>query len=124
LGGWFIRLLSGLLNKFIRNGKLELTDAYGGIHRFGGLGPGPNVQVRLHDPALHTKLAINPELHAGEAYMDGTLTFAEGSSVGDLLNLFSINRSGLGVHASQKLLRRVLRILKRWQSRPERTPSL
>ena len=107
--------MSGLLENFIRNGRLELTDAYGRGHRFGGQGPGPTVHVRLHDPALHIKLLINPELHAGEAYMAGTLTFFEGSSVGDLLNLFSINRPGLGGHTSQKLLRRLLRLLKRWQ---------
>jgi cyclopropane-fatty-acyl-phospholipid synthase len=96
-----IRLLSGLLTKFIRNGLLVLTDARGTVHQFGGEGPGPTVHVRLCDPALHTKLLINPELHAGEAYMDGTLVFAQGSTVGDLLNLFSVNRSGLGAHTSQ-----------------------
>ena len=113
--GRAIQLLSGLLEKFIRNGRLELTDARGRVHHFGGQGPGPTVHVHLNDPSLHTKLLINPELHAGEAYMAGTLTFSAGSSVGDLLNLFSINRTGLGVHASQKLLRRVLRVVKRWQ---------
>lgn len=110
-----MRLLSGLLTSFIRNGSLILTDAGGKKHTFGGAGPGPTVHVRLHDPALHTKLAINPELYAGEAYMDGTLTFGEGSGVGDLLALFSVNRTGLGTHASQKVLRRLLRSFKRWQ---------
>jgi cyclopropane-fatty-acyl-phospholipid synthase len=110
-----MRLLSGLLTSFIRNGSLILTDAGGTKHTFGGAGPGPTVHARLHDPALHTKLAINPELYAGEAYMDGTLTFDEGSGVGDLLALFSVNRTGLGTHASQKVLRRLLRSFKRWQ---------
>src|SRR6185295_14357858 len=68
----------------------------------------------LHDRALHTKLFLNPELHAGEAYMNGTFTFEDGSSVEDLLILFSINRSGLGAHASQKMVRRLWRGLKRW----------
>ena len=105
-----MRMLSGLLTRFIHNGVLELTDATGGQHRFGGEGPGPTVHVTLHDPALHTRLAWNPELYAGEAYMDGTLTLGDGEDVGDLLRLFSINRSGLGAHASQQVLRRMLRV--------------
>ena len=109
-----MRLLSNLLAKFIQHGTLHLTDADGGIHEFGGKGPGPTVRARLHDRALHTKLFLNPELHAGEAYMNGTFTFEDGSSVEDLLILFSINRSGLGAHASQKMVRRLWRGLKRW----------
>ena len=75
---------------------------------FGQGAPGPRVAIRLSDKALHTRLALNPELHAGEAYMNGTLTFEDGSGVGDLLLLFAVNRSGLGGHASQKILRRML----------------
>jgi len=110
-----MRMLSGLLTRFIHNGVLELTDAEGGRHRFGGQGPGPTVHVTLRDPALHTRLAWNPELYAGEAYMDGTLTLGDGEDIGDLLRLFSVNRSGLGAHASQQVLRRMLRAVKRWQ---------
>jgi cyclopropane-fatty-acyl-phospholipid synthase len=110
-----MRMLSGLLTRFIHNGVLELTDAKGGRHRFGGQGPGPTVHVTLRDPALHTRLAWNPELYAGEAYMDGTLTLGDGEDIGDLLRLFSVNRSGLGAHASQQVLRRMLRAVKRWQ---------
>lgn len=110
-----MRLLSNLLAKFIQNGTLHLTDADGGIHQFGGKGPGPAVKARIHDRALHRKLALNPELYAGEAYMDGTFTFEDGSGIDDFLFLFSVNRAGLGAHASQKLLRQAWRGLKRWQ---------
>jgi len=110
-----MRLLSSLLARFIQHGTLHLTDADGGVHEFGGKAAGPAVRVRLHDRTLHTKLFVNPELHAGEAYMNGTLTFEDGSSVEDLLFLFSVNRTGLGAHASQKVIRRLWRGLKRWQ---------
>ncbi len=110
-----MRLLSGLLAKFIHNGTLRIHDAKGGLHSFGGKGPGPVVTARLHDPALHRKLFLNPELHAGEAYMDGTLTFEDGSNVHEFLTLFSINRSGLGAAPSQKMIRQLWRGLKRWQ---------
>ncbi len=110
-----MRLLANLLARFIRNGTLRLIDADGGEHVFGRGNPGPSVTARLHDRRLYTKLALNPELHAGEAYMAGTLTFEAGSGVGDLMYLFSLNRAGLASHASQRMLRRGWRAVKRWQ---------
>src|SRR4028119_2035926 len=90
-----MRLLSNLLGGFVQNGSLRLTDANGRVHVFGAGRPGPAVAVRLHDPRLHLSLFANPELRAGEAYMDGTLTFEDGSGVGDLMRLFSLKRAGL-----------------------------
>jgi cyclopropane-fatty-acyl-phospholipid synthase len=109
-----MRLLSNLLKKFIQNGTLRVFDSGGKLHSFGGRVPGPRVTLRLHDRALALKLAVNPELYAGEAYMDGTLTFEEGSDVGGLMELFSLNRAGLLGHASQRLLRQVWRAVRRW----------
>jgi cyclopropane-fatty-acyl-phospholipid synthase len=109
-----MRLLSSLLTKFIRVGALRLVDAGGRVHVFDGKSPGPFVALRLHDRALHTKMALNPELHAGEAYMNGTLTFEDGSGIGDLIYLFSLNRGGLAAYGTQKLLRRWWRAAKRW----------
>ena len=109
-----MRLLSGLLRKFIRNGTLRIYDTSGALHTFGGKLPGPVATARINRRSLETTLALNPELKAAEAYMDGALTFEDGSSVGDLLMLFSVNRGGLGSHGSQKLLRRLWRALRRW----------
>jgi cyclopropane-fatty-acyl-phospholipid synthase len=107
-------LLSGLLDKFIRNGTLRLYDASGTLHTFGGKQPGPAVTLRINRRGLATTLFLNPELKAAEAYMDGGLTFEDGSGVYDLLLLFSVNRSGLAAHGGQKLLRRLWRALRRW----------
>jgi cyclopropane-fatty-acyl-phospholipid synthase len=109
-----MRLLSNLLKKFIRNGTLHLYDSAGQLYIFGGRNPGPIVSARLHDRALERKLFLNPELYAAEAYMDGTLTFEEGSTVRDFILLFSVNRSGLAAHGSQKVLRKLWRGLRRW----------
>ena len=108
-----MRLLSNLLTKFIRNGTLRLIAADGSVRVFGGKRPGPSVTVRLQDPALYTRLALNPEYHAGEAYMNGTLTFEDGSEIGDFMYLFSLNRGGLAGSASQRVLRRVWRGVRR-----------
>ena len=106
-------LESTLANSFSM-ARQHLIDADGGIHEFGDKGSGLQYG-RAFTTALCIPLFLNPELHAGEAYMNGTLTFEDGSSVEDLLLLFSINRAGLGAHASQKLLRQLWRGLKRWQ---------
>ncbi len=105
--------LSHMLKSFVKVGSLEVIDAEGGRHLFAGA-PGPKVTMRLKDPTLYKKLFFNPELHAGEAYMDERLTF-ENSTLRDFLTLFSMNRLSLGSYPLQKVLRRVSRGLKRFQ---------
>ena len=102
-----------MLKSFVKVGSLEVIDAEGGRHLFAGA-PGPKVTMRLNDPALYKKLFFNPELHAGEAYMDERLTF-ENSTLRDFLTLFSMNRLSLGSYPLQKVLRRISRGLKRFQ---------
>jgi cyclopropane-fatty-acyl-phospholipid synthase len=107
-------LLKNLLSNFIRNGRLRLVDADGGVHEFGGRGPGPAVTLKLSDRGLYTKLALNPELVAAEAYMDGRLTFEDGSDVGTFMDLFAANRGGLAKAPTQRVLRRAWMAMRRW----------
>src|SRR6266513_6098204 len=100
-----MRLLATGLRKFVKKGTLTIVAAGGRRHLFAGKSPGPCLTIRLHDRSLHTRLALNPELYTGEAYMNGTVTFEDGSNVGDLMELFSVNRSALAAHRLQKLLR-------------------
>ena len=65
--------------------------------------PGPDVAIHLRDRKLYSRLLINPELYAAEAYMDGTLTLEGGAEIHDFLLLFSVNRAGLYSYGSQKL---------------------
>ena len=105
--------LSNMLKSFVQVGTLKVVDAKGQAHVFAGA-PGPQVTMMLSDPSLYRKLFFNPELHAGEAYMDGRLRF-EDSTLRDFLTLFSVNRLSLGSYPLQKVLRRVSRGLKRFQ---------
>ena len=105
--------LSHMLKAFVRKGTLKVIDADGRTHVFAGA-PGPNVTMRITDRSLYRKLFFNPELNAGEAYMDGRLTF-ENSTLRDFLTLFSVNRLSLGSYPLQKVLRGVSRGLKRFQ---------
>ncbi len=106
--------LSHMLKSFIRVGTLKVIDAEGRTHIFGGRAPGPDVTMRLTDPTLYRSLFFNPELAAGEAYMDGRMSF-ENSTLRDFLTLFSVNRLSLGSYPLQKVLRTVSRGLKRFQ---------
>jgi cyclopropane-fatty-acyl-phospholipid synthase len=105
--------LSHLLKSFVRIGTLKVIDADGRLHVFAGF-PGPMVTMRLTDRSLYHKLFFNPELHAGEAYMDGRMQF-EQCGVRDFLTLFSINRVSLVSHPMQKVLRGISHTLRRLQ---------
>ncbi len=110
-------LFARLLHHVVRTGALTLVDANGRTHRFGD-GTGRPIAIKIHDRTLHHKLFFHPELHLGEAYMNGALTFAEGS-LRDLLILFGQNLSNYrthGLHNASSRLRTMLRRL--WQHNP------
>src|SRR5438132_1592324 len=68
--------LSHMLKSFVRIGTLKVIDAGGRPHVFAGA-PGPSVTMLLTDRSLYRKLFLNPELHAGEAYMDNRMLFLD-----------------------------------------------
>lgn len=110
-----MRLLGNLLRSFIRNGTLKIQDASGAVHEFGDGSDAVRVSLRLHNRSVARRLFFNPELIAAEAYMDGTLTCEDGTTIHDLLFLFSINRAALGAHPVQGSLRRIWRARRRRQ---------
>jgi cyclopropane-fatty-acyl-phospholipid synthase len=105
--------LSHMLKSFVRSGTLKVIDAEGHVHTFAGR-PGPSATMQINDPALYRNLFFGPELAAGEAYMDGRLSFP-GSSLREFLTLFSVNRLSLGSYPLQKALRRVSRVVRGFQ---------
>lgn len=106
--------LGNLLNTFVKNGQLKICDPTGKAHVFGSGVDGPSVTVRIHDRALIWKLFLNPELNTAEGYMDGRLTFEDGSSVHDLLHLFYVNRKRLAKHPVQGIVQRCWRMMRRY----------
>ena len=103
-------LLANMLERFIQKGTLRVIEADSTLSEFAG-SPEPVVTIRFHDPTLPLKLFRNPELHAGEAYMDEMLTF-EDCSLEDFLNLFSINRGSMASYPLQKQIKRVSRMMR------------
>ena len=90
-----MRLLASVLRRFVQKGTLNIVAADGRRHLFEGKSPGPCLTIRLHDRSLHTRLALNPELYAGEAYINGTLTFEDGSTLATLWSCFRSTEADL-----------------------------
>ncbi|MSP50237.1 MAG: class I SAM-dependent methyltransferase [Alphaproteobacteria bacterium] len=101
-------LFSLLLHRSVRRGDLTVIDAGGRSHHF-GKGHQPRSVIRLHDPKLHHQLFFNPWLKIGEAYMDGTLTCEDGTTVYDLVDLGMANQSGLDSYPWLAALNRLYR---------------
>ena len=100
-----MKLLNYAMQRFVKTGTLRVIDADGVRHEYAA-SPSPSVTVRLTDRRLHRSLFLNPELHSGEAYMDGTLVIEEGNLRG-LLTLYALNRSNLRKQPVQRLVRAV-----------------
>lgn len=81
-------LFSMQLRAIIRNGALTITAPDGSRHQFGS--GSPSIAVRLADWAVVWRLATNPDLAIGEAFMDGTLV-VENASICDFLELCLAN---------------------------------
>ncbi len=103
-------LVARMLSHLVRVGTLSVIDGAGRTHRFGS-GEPPSVTVRLHDRALNWKLFFDPELHAGEAYTDGTLTVEDGS-VYDFLALVTMNLGTAGYHPYYRAVEWVRRVIR------------
>ena len=109
-----MRLLSHMLKSFVRKGTLRVIDPRGKVHVFEGTA-GPEVTMRLRDKDLPRKIFFTPEMGVGEGYMDGTLTFEDGSTLYDFLYLFSINRLSLGSYPLQSAVRQISKRLRALQ---------
>jgi cyclopropane-fatty-acyl-phospholipid synthase len=83
-------LLQNLLRRIIRQGTLIMTTPDGRSCRFGrGI---PSVTIRITNWAVVRRMAVNPDLAVGEAYMDGTLVIAHG----DIYAFLDLCASNLG----------------------------
>jgi cyclopropane-fatty-acyl-phospholipid synthase len=106
--------LDRFLQKFIVTGRLSVIDVDGELYEYGpddDIDATP-VTVALTRRALSWKLAFNPYLYFGEAYMDGTLQIRRGT-LWDLLDLCGRNlalrgptRHGRLTHLAMRLLHR------------------
>lgn len=114
---WFdeFTLLDQMMRRFVKIGTLRIIDAFGREHVYKATAQ-PSVTVRLTDARLHRALLLNPELRAGEAYMDETMVFQDGS-LRDFLLLYVLNRNNLRSHPLQQAVRSAYKTLRHLHQR-------
>jgi len=103
-------ILDQFLRHLIARGTLHVTFANGRQQTFGGSEPGPNIAIKIADRATERRLFLNPELAAGEAFMDGKVTIENGD-IYDFLELCLMN---LGWGAREHWIQRLQGRFRRW----------
>ena len=88
-----LRPLRYILDRLITTGDLNLIDADDRNYGFGDHS-GPPVVARIADKWTEIKLALNPTLAIGEAYMDGRLIIEQGT-IYDLLEIIVKNLAAM-----------------------------
>ncbi len=98
-------LLDRLLRAVVREGPLVVIDHDGSQRRYGA-GADP-LTIRLTRPGTAWRIARDPALGAGEAYMDGVLVVEPPHDIRDLVLLFMRNadRAGRGIAPPNPLRR-------------------
>jgi len=116
-----MKLLDAMMKRFVKVGQLTLIDAEGTPHIYGPGGE-PSATIRITDKELYKSLVLNPELIAGEAYMDGRLVCEEGGIRG-FLEVFAHNRDGLRKGPFRQAIKKAQKPFKRWQQRNSKAES-
>ncbi len=92
-------LLDQVLRRFIVLGRLSVRWPDGSLSTYTGE-PGPEALMELRDTRTVRRVALNPSLATGEAYMDGGLVPVDGS-IYEVLDVLTTN---LGAETSQQEL--------------------
>ncbi len=74
----FLPVFGRVIRNTVKQGCLTVIDSRGGSTQFGNPGEEPSATIRFHDRWLPLRIALNPSLAAGEAYMHGRLTIEQG----------------------------------------------
>ena len=112
-------LLGVVFRKLIKAGSLTMINHRGERRHF-GQPPGPEtVVIRLTKPSTEWRIALNPKLAVGEAYMDGDLVLEQGS----IYDFLALVVSNIGIHGTiplsgvQRIFERTMRLW--YQFNPE-----
>lgn len=116
-----MKLFDAMMRRFVSKGRLTVIDHRGARHDYGPGGE-PSATIRITDPKLYTALFLNPELIAGEAYMDGTLIVEEGGIRG-FLSVFAHNRDGLRKGPVRQRIKRFSKRFKKYRQHNRRTAA-
>ncbi len=108
-------MLHSMLSRFVRLGRLRVAE-HGKPVRIYGDGTGPEVAVRI-GPGWSRRIALNPDMALGDAYMEGGLVM-EAGSLWDLCALIGRNfKDGPPPSPLKRALNRARRTLQQWNDR-------
>jgi cyclopropane-fatty-acyl-phospholipid synthase len=104
-----------MLSRFVRLGRLRVAE-HGKPTQTYGDGSGPEIAVRI-GPGWAAKIALNPDMMLGEAYMEGGLVLEQGS-LWDLCELIGRNfKDGPPPGPMKRALDGLRRTLQQWNDR-------
>lgn len=114
-------LLDKVMTRFVSKGALTVYMPDGSSNTYGPGGE-PSAAIRINDPKLPMQLVKNPELIAGEAYMDGRLEMVD-CTIRDFLTVFANNRDGLRKGPLRSKVKAWQKKIRRWHQRNPRAAS-
>lgn len=114
-------LLDKVMQRFVSKGALTVILPDGKSTTYGPGGE-PSATIKINDTSLPLKLVKNPELIAGEAYMDGSLEMVD-CTIYDFLNVFANNRDGLRKGPLRSKVKAWQKKIRRWHQRNPRATS-
>ena len=114
-------LLEKVMTRFVSKGALTIFLPDGSSNTYGPGGE-PSATIRINDPKLPIQLVKNPELIAGEAYMDGRLEMVD-CTIRDFLTVFANNRDGLRKGPIRSKVKAWQKKIRRWHQRNPRAAS-
>ena len=79
-------LVNQLLSRVVRKGRLVITDYDGKVYEYGPAPDGPEtIRVRLKDKGASYHIARDPQVGAGEVYMDQRMEIEPPHDIRDLV---------------------------------------
>jgi cyclopropane-fatty-acyl-phospholipid synthase len=107
-------VLHAILTRVIRRGALTVRYPGGAVRRYGGAEPGPEAAMEIRTARALRRIAFNPGLAFGEAYMDGEVV-PVGCGIYDLLDVLvpNMEAGGGGAHPAEWVLQRWRRARRR-----------
>lgn len=98
-------ILEAALERLVKIGTLTVTFPNGSVRSF-GTGREPHASLAILSTRAQRRLARNPALALGEAYMDGDVEFGDGDLFGTL-DFLAMNSMEGGTHPFDKLMEKV-----------------
>ena len=85
-------IFEGVLKKLVKTGNLSVTDWKNRVTHYGD-GSGKPVHIKFAKAATARKIALDPDMYLGEAYMSGDFSILNGTLY-DFLELALVNTGG------------------------------